>query len=67
MREFIRVLFASDVFVPAPAAPATLARTLGRSVSRQELRDARAGMEAGEFVGLRMATLLNRKDPSLLR
>lgn len=67
VREFIRVLFASDVFAPAPAAPATLARTLGRSVSRQELRDARAGMEAGEFVGLRMATLLNRKDPSLLR
>ena len=42
------------------------AKALQRSVSRQELRDAKAQFERGSFVGLRMATLLSRKDPAIM-
>lgn len=67
VREFVRVLFASDVFVSAAdARPQSRAKALQRSVSRQELRDAKAQFERGSFVGLRMATLLSRKDPAIM-
>ena len=66
-REFVRVLFASDVFVSAAdARPQSRAKALQRSVSRKELTDAKAQFERGSFVGLRMATLLSRKDPTIM-